>query len=278
MYAQTVLWVCFLSAVDIDLYTSANGISVLANISNQTGQHGNNIQLIPVIGNSNKSEIHNVTSNTINQETTTINSANGTMLLTRNASTAGSIIDVLMGYDVNAKNATNLINGSTVSTSPHNQTSTVVTTPSSLRTSTIITIGGNNTTTSPSHRIKSHHSKSYVLHYILIPIGCFVVTFVISFFLLRHIQRVRRKRRLERELFHQYSYSDVDDLEQQMTGDFESVIDTQFVAFNDRADKNLHEDTSVENLAFGETSKLVVNEASPGSLIEEEEVSTSFNS
>lgn len=33
-----------------------------------------------------------------------------------------------------------------------------------------------------------------------------------------------------------------------------------------------------ENLAFGETSKLVVNEASPGSLIEEEEVSTSFNS
>lgn len=63
-----------------------------------------------------------------------------------------------------------------------------------------------------------------------------------------------------------------------MTGDFESVIDTQFVAFNDRADKNLHEDTSVENLAFGETSKLVVDEASPGSLIEEEEVSTSFNS
>ena len=30
-----------------------------------------------------------------------------------------------------------------------------------------------------------------------------------------------------------------------MTGDFESVIDTQFVAFNDRADKNLHEDTSM---------------------------------
>ena len=161
---------------------TANGISVLANISNQTGQHGNNIQLIPVIGNSNKSEIHNVTSNTINQETT-INSANGTTLLTRNTSTAGSIIDVLMGYDVNAKNATNLINGSTVSTSPHNQTST---TPSSMRTSTIITIGGNNTTTSPSHHIKRHHSKSYVLHYILIPIGCFAVTFVISFFLVSY--------------------------------------------------------------------------------------------
>lgn len=89
---------------------------------------------------------------------------------------------------------------------------------------------------------------------------------------------MRRKRRLERELFHQYSYSDVDDLEQQITSDFESAINPQFVPFNDRADKNLHEDTSVENLAFGETSKLVVDEASPGSLIEEEEVSTSFNS
>ncbi|XP_074609496.1 uncharacterized protein LOC141863718 [Acropora palmata] len=235
MYAQTVLWVCFLSTVDIDLYTSANGIYVLANISNQTGQHGNNVRLIPVRGNSNRSEIHNVTSNTIDQETTTINSTNGMMLLTRNTSTAGSIIDVLMDYDGNAKNATN-------STPLHDVTST---TPSSVRTSTIITIGGNNTTTSPSHRIKSHHSKSYVFHYILIPIGCFAVTFVISFFLLRHIQRVRRKRRLERELFRQYSYGDVDELEQQMTGDFESVIDTQFVAFNDRADKNLREDTSV---------------------------------
>lgn len=75
-----------------------------------------------------------------------------------------------------------------------------------------------------------HHHSHFILH---------------DFCQLRHIQRVRRKRRLERELFHQYSYSDVDDLEQQMTGDFESVIDTQFVAFNDRAGKNLHEDTSV---------------------------------
>ena len=155
---------------------TANGIYVLANISNQTGQHGNNVRLIPVRGNSNRSEIHNVTSNTIDQETTTINSTNGMMLLTRNTSTAGSIIDVLMDYDGNAKNATN-------STPLHNVTST---TPSSVRTSTIITIGGNNTTTSPSHRIKSHHSKSYVFHYILIPIGCFAVTFVISFFLVSY--------------------------------------------------------------------------------------------
>lgn len=80
------------------------------------------------------------------------------------------------------------------------------------------------------HHHHDHHSHFIPLH---------------DFCQLRHIQRVRRKRRLERELFHQYSYSDVDDLEQQMTGDFESVIDTQFVAFNDRADKNLHEDTSV---------------------------------
>lgn len=70
----------------------------------------------------------------------------------------------------------------------------------------------------------------------------------LDFYQLRHIQRVRRKRRLERELFHQYSYSDVDDLEQQITSDFESAINPQFVPFNDRADKNLHEDTSVVRL------------------------------
>lgn len=168
----------FVSHIVRILYVNltASGISVLANISNQTGQHGNNVRLIPVRGNSNKSEIHNITSNAINQETTTINSTNGTMLLTRNTSTAGSIIDVLMDYDGNAKNTTN-------STPLHNVT---LTTPSSVRTSTIITIGGYNTTTSPSHHIKSHHSKSYVLHYILIPIGCFAVTFVISFFLVSY--------------------------------------------------------------------------------------------
>ena len=62
------------------------------------------------------------------------------------------------------------------------------------------------------------------------------------------MQKVRRKRRLERELVHQYSYpnSEADDSEEQNIGDFESVINTHFVAFNDRTDKNLHEDPQTE--------------------------------
>ena len=62
------------------------------------------------------------------------------------------------------------------------------------------------------------------------------------------MQKVRRKRRLERELVHQYSYpnSEADDSEEQNIGDFESVINTHFVAFNDRTDKNLYEDPKTE--------------------------------
>ena len=62
------------------------------------------------------------------------------------------------------------------------------------------------------------------------------------------MQKVRRKRRLERELVHQYSYpnSEADDSEEQNIGDFESVINTHFVAFNDRTDKNLYEDPQTE--------------------------------
>ena len=67
-------------------------------------------------------------------------------------------------------------------------------------------------------------------------------------FKVRHVQKVRRKRRLERELVHQYSYpnSEADDSEEQNIGDFESVINTHFVAFNDRTDKNLYEDPQTE--------------------------------
>ena len=57
---------------------------------------------------------------------------------------------------------------------------------------------------------------------------------------------MRRKRRLERELFHQYSYpnSEADDMEERNIGDVESVINTQFVCINsDRSDKNLYEDS-----------------------------------
>ena len=62
----------------------------------------------------------------------------------------------------------------------------------------------------------------------------------------RHVQKVRRKRRLERELFHQYSYpnSEADDMEEQNIGEIESVINAQFVSFSDRSDKSLYEDTS----------------------------------
>ena len=155
-----------------------HGISVFTNISNQTGQNGNDVQLIPVRDNPNKSEIHNITSNVINHETTAINSTNDTMLLTRNASRDGGIIDELMGSNGNAPNTNN---GSTVSSPLHNITST---TPS-MRTSTI-TINGNNTTSSPSHHIKSHHSKLDIVHYVLVPVGCFAVTFVITFFLVSY--------------------------------------------------------------------------------------------
>ena len=56
---------------------------------------------------------------------------------------------------------------------------------------------------------------------------------------------MRRKRRLERELLHQYSYpnSEADDLEEQNIGDLESIVNTQFVAFSDRSDKSLYEDS-----------------------------------
>ena len=53
---------------------------------------------------------------------------------------------------------------------------------------------------------------------------------------------MRRKRRLERELFHQYSYanSETDDFDEQ---NIESVVNTEFVPFSGRLDKNLYEDT-----------------------------------
>lgn len=109
---------------------------------------------------------------------------------------------------------------------------------------------------------KKHHFRMKLLGYIFIPAGC-LLTVMITYCLVRHVQKVRRKRRLERELVHQYSYpnSEADDAEEQNIGDFESIINTQFVAFSDRSDKNLYEDPQAEvNLAFEESSKLVVQE------------------
>ena len=56
---------------------------------------------------------------------------------------------------------------------------------------------------------------------------------------------MRRKRRLERELLHHYSDpdSEADDMEEQNIGDLESIVNTQFVAFSDRSDKSLYEDS-----------------------------------
>ena len=61
------------------------------------------------------------------------------------------------------------------------------------------------------------------------------------------MQKLRRKRRLERELVHQYSYpnSEADDSEEQNIGDLESIVNAQFVAYSDRTDKNLYEDSEV---------------------------------
>ena len=77
------------------------------------------------------------------------------------------------------------------------------------------------------------------------------------FFQVRHLQRVRRKRRLERELLHQYSYpnSEADDMEEQNIGEIESVVNAQFVAYSDPADKNIYDD-SPEVRSFGCISSL----------------------
>ena len=82
------------------------------------------------------------------------------------------------------------------------------------------------------------------------------------------MQKVRRKRRLERELCHQYSYpnSEADDMEEHNIGEIESVVNAQFVSFTDRSDKNLYEDSSeVRSLIL--RNKIFINlkgAASPG--------------
>ena len=61
----------------------------------------------------------------------------------------------------------------------------------------------------------------------------------------RHWQKVQRKRRLERELLHQYSYpnSEADeDVDYQSLPEVESVVNNQFVAFTDHSDKTLLEE------------------------------------
>ena len=64
---------------------------------------------------------------------------------------------------------------------------------------------------------------------------------------MRHVQKVRRKRRLERELLHQYSYpnSEADDVEdEQNISEIDSIVNTQFVAYSDRNAKAVYDDTA----------------------------------
>ncbi|KAK3727402.1 hypothetical protein QZH41_020071 [Actinostola sp. cb2023] len=96
--------------------------------------------------------------------------------------------------------------------------------------------------------------------------------------MVRRIQRVKRKRRLERELTHQYSYpnseaGDFDD--EQRFLEVESIINTQFYAANDPEEKNFVAEIPQVSVAIGEGAKLVIEEESP--LMDSEEASTSFN-
>ncbi|CAH3195878.1 unnamed protein product [Porites evermanni] len=233
-----------------------------------SSKSGNNVQIPPIIVNHNESRLLNVTSNNLNSSRTNLTSiitAVPTVLTTKPSRT--HIVDVMFGENNNHDvTSSNNVSNSSVS----DITSTA---PSLLTLSTHVQ---NHTTVSPSQNAVKHHFNTKIVEYVIIPIGCLLVV-LISYCLIRQVQKVRRKRRLERELFHQYSYpnSEADDLEERNIGDVESVINAQFVCINsDRSDKNLYEDSHEVNLAFDETSKLVVQEpVSP-----ELEASTSFQS
>lgn len=267
MYRQT-----FLSFISVLFFlvelNSVNGVSPFANISDETGNNAN----LQSTDSRNKSALPNVTNNELNKETTAINTSAIPVLLTKNRTKTNMSRpreneDVLVGFDGSSANATTETSDPTVSSHISTENSTP------FPNTKLSTHVGDNVTSSPSHRVKSHHFNINILYYILIPAGCLLVI-VISFLLVRHIQKVRRKRRLERELFHQYSYanSETDDFDEQ---NIESVVNTEFVPFGGRLDKNLYEDTLEVNLVFDETCKLVVNEAVPD---EENQASTSFNS
>ncbi|KAJ7377587.1 hypothetical protein OS493_028146 [Desmophyllum pertusum] len=182
-----------------------------------------------------------------------------------NLPTTHTVGDMLDGFESGRANLKN--------------SSTTVRTPLSTVESFTHIVVENYTTVSPSLTFNKHHGFDMkILGYIVIPIGC-LMAIVVSYCLVRYVQKVKRKRRLERELLHQYSYpnSEADDIEEQNIGDIESIVNAQFVAFSDRSDKNLYEDSPEVNLAFDEGSKLVVEEPPP-SPPEDFEASTSFTS
>ncbi|KAL9959419.1 hypothetical protein ACROYT_G032742 [Oculina patagonica] len=233
-------------------------------------ENGNNVQR-PTSGNltsnRNNSRLHiNITSNELSTEQTQT-SKSFVKISSTNLPTTHTTGDTLGGFESSSANMSNI--------------TTTARTSTSNRITTFHIISENYTTVSPSPSIVAHkhHFNMNILDYILIPVGC-LLAIVISYCLVRHVQKVRRKRRLERELLHQYSYpnSEADDTEEQNIGDLESIVNTQFVAFSDRSDKNLYEDSPEVTLAFDESSKLVVQEPAPPSPSEDLEASTSFTS
>lgn len=247
-------------------------------ISSFTNDAGNSIQLpgiknLSESSNQNHSRLNNITSNELKTDpiiTTTNTIKHESPPLT--FPTAHTDRNLWSAEFQDSKTNVSSKNSSTTVRTPLTSKN-----PTNLRTSTEHHTLPTVLPTTP--RSKKHRFIWKILAYTLIPVGC-LLTILITYCLVRHVQKVRRKRRLERELVHQYSYpnSEADDSEEQNIGDFESVINTHFVAFNDRTDKNLYEDPQTEvNLAFEESSKLLVQE-SASSIPEELEVSTSFTS
>ncbi|XP_031561943.1 uncharacterized protein LOC116297787 [Actinia tenebrosa] len=156
--------------------------------------------------------------------------------------------------------------------------STVVLLERTFMTTTRSTKNSNITTVVPPYHPTSNPSyTSKILQYTLIPLGC--VLFIIALLcMVRHIQKVKKKRRLERELLHQYSYpnSEAGDLdEEERFLEVESVINTQFNISSDQEEKNVVDEIPQVTVAIGDGSKLVMQDTQ--SLSDDVEASTSFN-
>ena len=168
-----------LGNVDCLLYfnLAVNGVSPFANISDETG---NNVNL-PSTDSRNKSSLPNITNNELNKEATAMNTSAITVLLTKNRTKTNMSRpreneDVLVGFDGSSANATTETSDPTVSTHKSTENSTP------FPNTKLSTHVGDNATSSPSHRVKSHHFNINILYYILIPAGCLLVI-VISFLL-----------------------------------------------------------------------------------------------
>jgi len=261
-----IFLICFLCLISTLKTASVHGLP----LSTSSQDNGNTIQLplrqnLSKIQNDSRLDI-NITSNELNTEAIHT-STSFIKTPSTNLPVMHTTGDILGGFESNSTNSLN------VTTTVRNLLG------SEKKTLPFLTENYTTVSPSPSIVMHNHHFNRKILLYILIPIGC-LLAIVVSYCVVRQVQKMRRKRRLERELLHQYSYpnSEADDMEEQNIGDLESIVNTQFVAFSDRSDKSLYEDSPEVNLAFGESSKLVVQEPSPPSPPEELQVATSFNS